>query len=606
MAVAGKKKIFDGKYEILSIVGRGSRSVVYHARNITEDNSEVALKVLIENKKDKVSNSEKLRREALAMVSSHHPYVVRLDDFHSIGDICYLSMEYAAESDLRKYVAKIGGQLPVEQAELFLQQMTEGLEYIHRVGIIHRDIKPDNLLVVDSSSVRIGDFGVALLPGDDSSPQDLSNAVGTMDYMAPEVLEGIDYNQRSDLYSLGLSFYEMLSGVHPFAGASLAEQLQIRENANIKPLSELRGDIPSYISEAIMRALSYDPKDRFSSAKELLQHLRQKRVQKNPAPAPKKDAKKEDRQPPQLKVIPGNQGHLSPEPKAAGVSSTETAVIEITKISDIVPTPPPSEEPVTPREEVSLGSENDAPKAEAVTPEAPISGEEQVSSPTKEESDMQASGSSIPSKTPGRDAPLKDSRASRNPTVFIAKESAEKIRKETATRAPLTPKAAAKKKVAPKPIPQNNYFTIGTAALGLLLCILGWNMYSSQGTTDLHEEDATVVTSTLPVYDGEDLSFPNLPAGVYMGALSGLIPNSTVSVTAVSLQDRQQVALLLGLEGWTPTILNFGESAPSAVRVISNGMILEFSGQEDKGLIKGTYKNIVAGTQGNFVLKPVK
>src|SRR5690606_21844946 len=146
-------------------------------------------------------------------VSCHHRYVVRLDDFHSIGDLSYLSMEYAPEADLRKYLAKKGGRLGIGQAEEYLRQTLEALDYVHRVGIIHRDIKPDNLLVLDENEIRLGDFGVALLPGDDPDSDEARLAIGTIDYMAPEVLSGKECSIASDLYALGVSFYETLSGV---------------------------------------------------------------------------------------------------------------------------------------------------------------------------------------------------------------------------------------------------------------------------------------------------------------------------------------------------------------------------------------------------------
>ena len=118
MAVASKKKkIFDKRYEILSIVGRGARSVVYHARYIDGDREEVALKLLLD-KREGVTPSDLLRKEALAMVSSRHKYVIRLDDFHSLGDLCYLTMELARLGDLRQYLKKKGGKLNSKQLKM--------------------------------------------------------------------------------------------------------------------------------------------------------------------------------------------------------------------------------------------------------------------------------------------------------------------------------------------------------------------------------------------------------------------------------------------------------------------------------------------------------
>ncbi|MBX7145090.1 MAG: protein kinase [Oligoflexia bacterium] len=273
MALAGKKKkIFDGRYEILSIVGRGAASVVYHARHVDTPMREVALKVLIQSK-DETKTSDKLRKEALAMVSSRHKYVVRLDDFHSVGDLCYLSMEFAAESDLRKYAQKFGGKLSPVQGELYLLQMAEALSFMHNAGIIHRDIKPDNILVASPKEIRLADFGVTVLPGEESSLADLQAGVGTMDYMAPEVLQGLRYDAASDIYSLGVTFYELLSGQHPFANIPLAQQLEVRREGKFPPLYKAAPNVPIYLSNLVMQAMQFDPARRLKSAKEISQAI---------------------------------------------------------------------------------------------------------------------------------------------------------------------------------------------------------------------------------------------------------------------------------------------------------------------------------------------
>ncbi|MCB0334047.1 MAG: protein kinase, partial [Bdellovibrionales bacterium] len=272
MAQAKKRKIFDNRYEILSIVGRGSRSVVYHARHVKGKHREVALKVLIA-KKGKVPTSDLLRKEALAMVSSRHKYVIRLDDFHSLGDLCYLAMEFAPLGDLRQYTSRENGKLLPSQAELFFIQAAEALEFIHKAGILHRDIKPDNLLIMDENNIRLGDFGVAILPGERSSLEELQKGIGTMNYMSPEVLDGKQYDARCDIYALGVSFYEMLAGIHPFEDAPLAEQINIRKDASITPLQELHPDIPDYLAATIMQAIAFDPDARFQNCRDLIQSL---------------------------------------------------------------------------------------------------------------------------------------------------------------------------------------------------------------------------------------------------------------------------------------------------------------------------------------------
>jgi serine/threonine protein kinase len=147
------------------------------------------------------------------------------------------------------------------------------LGFIHKAGIVHRDIKPDNMLVVSPKEIRLGDFGVAVLPGENASLEDLQRGVGTMDYMAPEVLEGKTYSAASDIYSLGVSFYELLTSRHPFGGLPLAQQLEARLANKFIPILEIAPHVPEYVSAVITQAMRADPAARFASARDLAQAL---------------------------------------------------------------------------------------------------------------------------------------------------------------------------------------------------------------------------------------------------------------------------------------------------------------------------------------------
>jgi len=284
---AKTRKIFDGRYEIVSIVGRGAASVVYHGRRATAPYADVGIKVLTD-KGATVPAKERLRKEALAMLYARHRYVIRLDDFRSVGDLCYLSMEYAPHKDLRHYVSERGAECTAAHRERYFSQAAEALGYIHRAGLIHRDIKPDNILVINEAEIRVADFGVAVLPSDEASLTDLQRGVGTMEYLAPEVLDGVRCDQRSDVYSLGVTFYELLAGVHPFSQAPLAEQLEVRKDGAFSDLVQVAPQVPDYINTAIMRSLSYDPAVRFENGQQLFESLllgrdKSKRKMKNRA-----------------------------------------------------------------------------------------------------------------------------------------------------------------------------------------------------------------------------------------------------------------------------------------------------------------------------------
>lgn len=267
-----KQKIFDSRYEILEIIGRGASSVVYRAKHVLVENKEIALKVLNANKIQN-KNSDLLRKESLALITARHKHTIRLEDFRSVGEICYLAMEYAPLSDLRAYTKSQGGKLSILQAERFLKQISSSLSFIHDIGMVHRDVKPDNILVLNERQVKISDFGVSILPGQNASIEELQKGVGTMDYMSPEVFEGTNCTPASDVYSLAITFYEIFSGKHPFENLPLAKALKARQESDITPLSEMDSGIPPVISSAISKALSYNIEDRFKNGTEFLNYI---------------------------------------------------------------------------------------------------------------------------------------------------------------------------------------------------------------------------------------------------------------------------------------------------------------------------------------------
>jgi serine/threonine protein kinase len=611
LAVTGKKKIFDGRYDIISIVGRGSRSVVYHAANINDSNSSVALKVLVENKKDTTALSEKLRREALALVSCHHPYVIRLDDFHSVGDICYLAMEYANEADLRKYIKKQGGNLPVAVLQNYLKQIAEALDYIHRTGIIHRDIKPDNLLVVSDKEIRIGDFGVAYLPGDVNNASELRNAVGTFDYMAPEVLQGIEYTSRSDIYSLGISFYEAFTGSNPFEKASMSGQLDARKNLPLA--STLRADIPESIAQILAKACAFEPSERYSSAKELLNALKNAES-KNPIV---NETSTKDSQQPSEK--PAN-----------------------------------SEKQAENRPQLTVISGNAGAKSEAIVEQPSITIQENIPQTSDEQTMSSAAENIIPDRNPQIGNPasmnagqgtfaLKDSRSSRTQTVFISKDSVNQVRDQINSK----PTTAKKSKKLTTNVPSVNFAdltksisdkiqslsntTLFVSGLGVLFLIylasgsFGPSTYNShienssieQGdaSTDLNVPSSNTTSkasldikksAVVPAYDGQALSFPNLPGGIYSGVITGVIGNTPVPMTVMSADKNNKLIFMIGLDGLNPAVVNLTDENRNnkTLKLVQNGLILEITGDIDNDAISGTVKNIGTGSIGSFKLKP--
>lgn len=527
------KKVFDGRYEILGIVGRGRKSVVYHARNIIDGGPEVALKVLLSEKdKDSTTTRDKLRKEALAMVSCHHRYVVRLDDFHSVGDLSYLSMEFAPESDLRKFISKKGGKLTEAQAEKFILQAARALDYIHSVGIIHRDIKPDNILVISEDEIRIGDFGIALLPGDEQVPDEYRNAIGTMDYMAPEILEGRPCDSRTDLYALGLTAYEMVCGRILFENIPLANQLSAREDAQIPEidLADKR------LAKAIRKLISYDSSDRFRSSKDLVSFLT----------TPLEEAQKSE----DSTTI--KKEEIAPETKVA-------------KEINIPIDSPPKAEPTSEPEKIKnieTKSPEPAPKLEPlVTKESPDLMETQVIS----QSDI---------------AHLKQ----KEPRVALL---------HSGLFGSLTSK-----------IP-----TILLIIAGGLLCVkLFTTLFIGQAPM---QDDSIEITNSALESDIRAASREGmidlalLPSGSYKGTLTGVHPVlETVPIYLISDLEHAKLIVVVGIEGWSPSIIQTAGQDLRNLRLASGGIVIELSKliTNDGVQITGLLKNLTLGGEGTVTI----
>lgn len=273
MVLPGTAIEFDKRYKVISIIGRGRETVVYRAESIEGDKKEVAIKVLSgKNHADLLLS--RLKHEATMLLLAEHPRVISIFGMHAIKDYIYLALEYAPMGDLFRLTNYGSTPLPNPQAQMFFIQCLEGLAHLEKVGIIHRDIKPDNILVTGFDSVKIGDFGVASMTAPNNQRRDLHLAVGAISYLAPEILDGQVCDFQSDLYALALSFYHIISGTHPFDDAPLVEQKARRESLDIPNLGAIAPNCPPKVTKAIMKMLSYSRENRYPSAIDVLNDLR--------------------------------------------------------------------------------------------------------------------------------------------------------------------------------------------------------------------------------------------------------------------------------------------------------------------------------------------
>lgn len=267
----------EGKYKLTARVGEGGMSVVYRARRV-HIGDEVAVKVLLETLVNDDAALARFRREARAAAMLHHPNVITIHDFGDAGDgdaPAFIVMEFVKGTPLRDLLNS-EGRFPVERALRLMRGICAGVGAAHRHGVVHRDLKPENILVVapdddEFESVKVVDFGFAKLVADESASP-TGAVVGTPFYMSPEQCLGEPLDARSDVYSLGAMFYEMVSGQRPFAADTVSGIITKQLSEPPPPLPASLA-IPRRIAAALMHALAKDPEDRPQTAVELGRQL---------------------------------------------------------------------------------------------------------------------------------------------------------------------------------------------------------------------------------------------------------------------------------------------------------------------------------------------
>ncbi len=269
--------IFAERYEIQAVLGTGGMGVVYKARDRELDDF-VALKMLRPGLIVDREQLDRLKSEIKLARKITHPNVLRTYDFGEASGMPFISMEYVRGMTLR-YLLEQTQRVPYSAGLRIARQLCAGLDAAHAVGVLHRDIKPENLILEQSGNVKLMDFGIAR-PIQRSVPGHTQPGmfVGTPAYSAPEQLQGMDLDARSDIYSTGIVICELFCGALPFpAGNTMETYMAHLQTDPIKP-SELWADIPKELEQAILKCLNKKPDDRFSSAADLLVALSELRA----------------------------------------------------------------------------------------------------------------------------------------------------------------------------------------------------------------------------------------------------------------------------------------------------------------------------------------
>ena len=275
---AGKTRGFRlGNYRLLDILGQGGMSRVFLAEHVNL-RKRVALKVLPESKATASSHRARFLREARAMARLNHPNVVGVFDFDEHQDTYYMALELVLGSDLKARVRN-AGPLQLVMAADYVGQAADGLHHLHQHGLVHRDIKPANLVASNQGTLKILDLGLALADSDGADEESLTkmhseSMMGTADYLAPEQARdshGVDH--RADIYSLGCTFYFLLTGTPPFTGGTLAQRVLRHQTERPQDVRAMRSDCPHALAEVCMRMLAKDPQERFDSAGKVAERL---------------------------------------------------------------------------------------------------------------------------------------------------------------------------------------------------------------------------------------------------------------------------------------------------------------------------------------------
>jgi tetratricopeptide (TPR) repeat protein len=272
------------RYRLVRMLGRGGMGAVYLAKD-TELDRDVALKFIRDDIAESPETLQRFKREITLSSQITNKNVLRVYDLGEADGVKFVTMQYVEGEDLAGKIRREGA-LPAPETISILQQICHGLAAAHEQGVVHRDLKPQNIMLDTAGGVYVTDFGLAKLLGQ-TGVTETGALMGTPFYMSPEQVKGIEVDRRSDIYSLGVIAYEMGTGSPPFAEGSAFEIMMKRTQKPPRPLAELKPDLPAYLRALIERCLAVEPSQRYQSCEEILADLGSESVARVPWRVPR-------------------------------------------------------------------------------------------------------------------------------------------------------------------------------------------------------------------------------------------------------------------------------------------------------------------------------
>ncbi len=260
-----------GGYRIIERVGRGGMGTVYKAEQIDLQRI-VALKVISEEHTKDKDFVDLFIHEARAAAKLNHPNIVQVYDVKRHNEYYYFSMEYVSGGSVQEILNK-QKKIDTDQSVQMVLDAAKGLDYAHKKGIIHRDVKPDNLMISETQMIKIGDMGLARGLEEKVGPEEETSVIGTPHYIAPEQVLGRPADFRSDIYSLGATAYRMLAGITPFSAPSVRDLVNKKVREDAQSILELSPEVPKAVADVVARMMARDPERRYQSMTEVIVDL---------------------------------------------------------------------------------------------------------------------------------------------------------------------------------------------------------------------------------------------------------------------------------------------------------------------------------------------